>query len=57
MRVDTLNVDTGAITVGRGVLDTVPQYHTAGDIAFFWDAYSGYDNTEYVSGETLTLRS
>lgn len=56
LRVDSLDVETGAITFGRGVLDTVPEEHAAGDRAYFWDNYSGGDPTEYASGETVDVR-
>jgi len=56
MRVDVLDDVTGAIEVGRGVLDTVPQEHFAGDFAMFWDAYAGFDPTEYVVSEEVGVK-
>lgn len=56
MRVDSLDVNTGAITVGRGVLDTVPQEHAAGEAAMFWDQYLGFDPTEYVASEDINVK-
>lgn len=56
LRVDTIDTVTGEITVGRGVLDTVPQPHTAGETLFFWDAYAGFDPTEYVAGEEIGVK-
>lgn len=56
MRVDAVDTVGGTITVGRGVLDTVPDYHSAGDPIFFWDLFSGYDPTEYVEGEELGVK-
>lgn len=56
MRVDTLDPDTGAVTVGRGVLDTVPQAHTEGAVAMFWDNYAGFDPTEYVITEDVAVK-
>lgn len=56
MRVDSLDAATGAITVGRGILDTVPQEHVAGDFALFWDNYAGFDPTEYVDGEEVDVK-
>ncbi|MAQ09573.1 MAG: hypothetical protein CMQ11_07040 [Gammaproteobacteria bacterium] len=56
MRVDAIDVETGAIMVGRGVLDTVPEEHLAGEVAFFWDAYAGFDPTEYVQGEEVDAK-
>lgn len=56
LRIDSVDVATGDITFGRGVLDTVPQAHAAGDRAYFWDLFSGVDPTEYASGETVDVR-
>ena len=56
MRIDTIDLVTGAMTVGRGVLDTVPEAHVAGDMLFFWDAYAGFDPTEYVAGEEVDVK-
>jgi hypothetical protein len=56
MRVDTLDVSTGAMTVGRAVLDTVPQTHSAGDLVIFWDQLHGFDLTEYNSGTTVNVK-
>lgn len=56
MRVDTIDLVTGAMAVGRGVLDTVPQEHAAGDMLFFWDFYAGFDPTEYTEGEEVDIK-
>jgi len=56
MRVDDVDEGAGEITVGRGCLDTVPEFHTSGAGIFFWDEYSGYDPTEYVEGETIDVK-
>lgn len=56
MRVDGLDTTTGEMTVGRGCLDTVPAVHLEGDVAYFWDAYAGFDPTEYVSGEEIDVK-
>lgn len=55
-RVDTIDVDAGTLTVGRGVLDTVPGKHLAGDRILFWDAYSESDETEYADGEEVSVK-
>lgn len=56
MRVDSVDAMTGAITVGRGVLDTIPDAHAAGTPLFFWDQYAGFDPTEYVLGEEIDVK-
>lgn len=55
-KVEALDIDLGTMTVGRAVLDTIPEEHTAGDKILFWDAYPASDETEYVSGETLDVK-
>lgn len=44
------------LSVKRGVLDTVPTPHTAGDAILFWDAFAATDGIEYVSGETVSAK-
>lgn len=56
MRVDAIDEGDGELTVGRGVLDTVPVRHEAGAAIFFWDSFNGYDPTEYVSGEEIDVK-
>lgn len=56
MRVDSIDDETGAFTFGRGVLDTVPQNHEAGERVYFWDAYNGVDPTEYADGEVVGVK-
>lgn len=55
-RVDSLNHETGLMTIGRGALDTVPAEHAAGEHVFFWDVYQGTDAVEYTSGETVQAK-
>lgn len=56
IRIDSIDEGTGEITVGRGVLDTVPEPHTSGDILIFWDVYAASDNTEYVDAEEIDVK-
>lgn len=56
MRVDAIDTGAGTITVGRGVLDTVPEAHLQGAGIFFWDQYNTYDPTEYVEGEEIDVK-
>ncbi|APZ81844.1 virion structural protein [Erythrobacter phage vB_EliS_R6L] len=56
MRVDAIDTGAGTLTVGRGVLDTVPAVHDAGAAAYFWDQFAGYDPTEYVEGEEIDVK-
>lgn len=45
-----------SMTIGRGVLDTVPAKHTLGDRIFFADVYFGNDKIEYTLGETARVK-
>lgn len=51
------DASTSIITVKRGCFDTVPQKHPAGSVLFGWDNYSGIDNLEYLSGESVSLKA
>lgn len=56
VRVDSLNVGTGAITLGRGCWDTVPRAHSAGERILFFDRWSGSDTVEYVDGDVVQVK-
>jgi hypothetical protein len=56
MRVDGIDLVGNTLTVGRGVLDTVPEAHLAGVGIYFWDLSSAYDTTEYTAGETIGVK-
>ncbi len=56
VRIDALNPDTGAVTLGRGCLDTVPAAHLAGAQLFFAEDVLGIDQTEYATGETINVK-
>lgn len=56
VRVDTINTTTGAITLGRGVLDTVAASHAAGAVMFFADGFSGTDGVERVDGDVMQAK-
>ncbi|WP_218698384.1 phage tail protein [Acinetobacter harbinensis] len=46
------DAETKILTVKRGVLDTVPTKHIAGNIHFWGESFA-YDSTEYAMGETV----
>lgn len=54
VRVDAIGENS--ITVGRGVLDTVPAKHPSGTPLLAWDDYAEGDQVEYLDGETLGVR-
>lgn len=44
------------ITVGRGVMDTVPQTHATGTTVFAWDSYAYVGQVEYAAGESVGVK-
>ena len=56
VRVDAIDLLSGAITLGRGCADTVPAEHAAGARVWFYDTFEGTDETEYSSGVTMQAR-
>lgn len=55
-RVDAINPTTGAVTLGRGCVDTVPRSHLAGADVFFYSSFAAFDATEYAGAETVDGR-
>ncbi|MBB1061875.1 phage tail protein [Marilutibacter spongiae] len=56
VRVDALDVGTGAAVLGRGCGDTVRQAHAPGERIWFFDAWAGSDLVEYVTGEEVQAK-
>lgn len=56
IRIDSINVTTGAITIGRGVMDTVAARHAAGARVFFLGDFIVSDAVERVQGESLSIK-
>lgn len=54
MEVEALT--SSLLTVGRSVLDTVPENHLDNDYVLFWDALSGTDPTLYAQGESVDVK-
>jgi hypothetical protein len=58
VRVDLVDQDsTGAylITIGRGILDTVPAIHSAGDAIVFWGYDYTSDGVQYTASDALDV--
>lgn len=51
--VQAIASDLSSITIGRGVLDTVPDEHMGGSALLFWGAGAASDDVEYTSGESV----
>lgn len=56
VRIDAFNATTGAATIGRGVMDSVPAPHAAGARIFFLDGFLAPDRTERVDGEVVNVK-
>lgn len=56
VRVDTFNATTGAITLGRGVLDTTAKAHALGAVVYFADLFDNTDGVERVDGEQIEVK-
>lgn len=55
-RVDAIDPQTGAVTLGRGCVDTVPAAHVATARIWFTDHFTGVDPTEYITGEHVRAK-
>lgn len=51
-----INEALGVITVNRGVVDTVPSAHGAGQIIYFSEMWSGRDKTEYTQTDIVKAK-
>ncbi len=56
VRIDSFDIVTGAVTLGRGVLDTVAATHASGAVVLFADGYTGSDAVERVGGDVLQVK-
>jgi hypothetical protein len=54
--VTAINTGAGTVTVDRGILDTVPTAHAAGTRMFFPYQLNGFDQTEWLDGETVDAK-
>jgi hypothetical protein len=56
IRIDALDATTGAATIARGCVDTVPAViHPAGTQIWFTDRFTGYGKTEYLASEVIQV--
>jgi hypothetical protein len=56
IRFDSYDVNTGILTMGRGVIDTVPAEHPSGSAILFLEQYQAIDDTVRAAGETALAR-
>ena len=53
VRIDAIDTETGAVTIARGCVDTVPADHDAGTRIWFYEDWTGLDETAYSLGTTM----
>lgn len=58
VRVDAIETTSEGVvvTVGRGILDTVPAPHLAGTSILFWQQFAGTNATEYEATESINVK-
>ena len=56
VRVDALDMGTGAVEFGRACGDTVPARHDPGERIYFFDAWGVTDQVEYATAETVEAK-
>ncbi|MGD9599941.1 MAG: phage tail protein [Steroidobacteraceae bacterium] len=54
--ISAIDDTAGTATITRGLLDTVPVNHAAGERIFFADGFQGVDPTEYADGEVVSVK-
>lgn len=54
IRIDA--IEGNNITIGRGVIDTIPVEHSDSDQIYFWDDVGTGDGEEYVLGESIAVK-
>ena len=56
LRVDSVDIDSGLMDVGRGYLDSIPQSHIANDIIYFADSNNLHDPTIYAGSDSVDAK-
>lgn len=56
VRIDSIDTATSTVVIGRGLFDTIPKIHTAGSVLLFSEDYTEADNTEYATGEAVSVK-
>lgn len=56
VRVNTIDLGAGTVSVGRGCLDTVCRPHTSGTRFWFAEDAQVWDRREYVQGESIAAK-
>lgn len=53
VRIDAINASTGAVTIARSCVDSVPAEHAAGARIWFYDDWAGADEAAYSLGTSM----
>lgn len=56
VRIVSIDAETGAMTIERGCVDTVPAAWPAGTRLWVWHGFGAWDATEYAPGETVSAK-
>lgn len=56
VRISAIDPQTGAATIERGCVDTVPTAHAAGTRLWVWHGFGAFDTEEYAPGETAQAK-
>lgn len=57
MGIVSINYDEGKVVVRRGILDTLPEYHSFGDMGYIISRASSSDTNSYPVGGTLSYKA
>jgi len=57
VRIDSINLSTLVVTMGRGCLDSVPKPHAANAPIWFADDFAGVDFTEWLVGDSVNCKA
>ena len=57
VRIDSIDVSGGTITLGRGCLDTYPRAHNINDVIYFADDNNASPTTVYTAGGSLDAKA
>jgi len=54
--IESIDIENNKLRIKRGVADTIPAKHLAGDRIWFYEQYNGNDETEYTDGEDVVYK-
>lgn len=57
VRLDSIDLNTGAVTIGRGCFDTIPTKHNINSKFLFAEVSSTFDQTEWLANSSIFCRA